>query len=378
MKDKLWTKKYLFSLLLVFSINMGYALLNSVMAIYGTVLASSSVIGGYMITVFTLAALFVRLFIKKLNEKYSNKTLLLIGVLLTMIASLGYCLTKNLFIFLIFRAIHGFGFGFSLTCAVAISNEYAPASRLSESVGFTSSANTLANAIGPSLALEILGKDYSNFISLFIFMFVISILAVIFSSFVKSNTKTKFNNSKSNYSGAFIITFVFFIATFSQGAINSFLTSYAKELGLGNIGLFFTLSAIVTFLSRFFSKKIQDFVGLKKLSFILSLIMALATLAISLVQTKIQLLVLAIPCGLASGLLFPIFNYRIIKAVGTDQIAFGTSLYYCGVDIGYGIGAMAWGTLAQFTNYYLVYIFAGGLIAIMAILDQFIYHRIHI
>lgn len=63
MEERLWTKKYLFSLLLVFGVNMGYALLNSVMAIYGSVLTSSSVVGGYMITVFTLSALFIRLFI---------------------------------------------------------------------------------------------------------------------------------------------------------------------------------------------------------------------------------------------------------------------------------------------------------------------------
>ena len=40
MEERLWTKKYLFSLLLVFGVNMGYALLNSVMAIYGSVLTS--------------------------------------------------------------------------------------------------------------------------------------------------------------------------------------------------------------------------------------------------------------------------------------------------------------------------------------------------
>ena len=82
MEERLWTKKYLFSLLLVFGVNMGYALLNSVMAIYGSVLTSSSVVGGYMITVFTLSALFIRLFIKKLNEKINNN-LLIIGLLLT-------------------------------------------------------------------------------------------------------------------------------------------------------------------------------------------------------------------------------------------------------------------------------------------------------
>ena len=102
MEERLWTKKYLFSLLLVFGVNMGYALLNSVMAIYGSVLTSSSVVGGYMITVFTLSALFIRLFIKKLNEKINNKNLLIIGFLLTIIAARGYCFSKNVYLFLLF------------------------------------------------------------------------------------------------------------------------------------------------------------------------------------------------------------------------------------------------------------------------------------
>lgn len=255
MKEKLWSKEYLFSLLLVFGVNMGYALLNSVMAIYGTVLTSSSVMGGYMITVFMISALFVRLFIKKLNEKFSNKVLLIFGLCLTVIASIGYCLANDIVTFLIFRMIHGFGFGISLTCATAISNEYVPSSRLSEGVGFTSSANTIANAIGPTIALEILGEKYTNFFTLFAVLLIISAVIFGLSLFVKSNTKAqKVNNEHQSYNGV-IIACVFFLATFCQGAVNSFLTSYTKELNFGNIGLFFTLMAIVTFISRFFQEK---------------------------------------------------------------------------------------------------------------------------
>ena len=252
MKEKLWTKEYLFSLLLVFGVNMGYALLNSVIAIYGTVLTSSSVMGGYMITVFTISALFVRLFIKKLNEKFSNKVLLIFGLCLTVIASIGYCLANDIVTFLIFRMIHGFGFGISLTCATAISNEYVPSSRLSEGVGFTSSANTIANAIGPTIALEILG---TNFFTLFAVLLIISAVILGLSLFVKSNTKAqKLNNEHQSYSGV-IIACLFFLATFCQGAVNSFLTSYTKELNFGNIG--YGLGAVVWgYVSQFFGYQV--------------------------------------------------------------------------------------------------------------------------
>ena len=353
MEERLWTKKYLFSLLLVFGVNMGYALLNSVMAIYGSVLTSSSVVGGYMITVFTLSALFIRLFIKKLNEKINNKNLLIIGLLLTIIAAIGYCFSKNVYLFLLFRIIHGLGFGISLTFATAISNEYVPASRLSEGVGFTSSATTIANLL-----------------------LVISLITFCFSFFIKSSTKSNVDKKeKQSYKGI-IICMVFFLATFSQGAVNNYLTSYTKDLGLGNIGLFFTITAVVTFISRFFSKRIQDFFGMRKLSFILTLVMAASVFMISLIKNETQLFLLAIPCGLATGLLFPIFNYRIIQTVDASQFAFATSIYYCGLDIGYGLSAIAWGYVVQYFGYHVIYVLAALLLIVMAMIDQIVYKKI--
>lgn len=376
MEEKLWTKKYLFSLLLVFGINMGYALLNSVMAIYGTQLTDSNVVGGYMITAFTLSALFVRLLIKKLNEKYSNKVLLVFGLSLTLIAAIGYCISKDVVLFLIFRIVHGLGFGISLTCATAISNECVPSSRINEGVGFTSSANTIANAIGPTIALAILGEAYTNFLSLFIILLIISVFVFILSMFVKNTTKaTKISNEKKSYQGI-IIAAIFFLATLSQSTVNNFLTSYTKQLNFGNIGFFFMIAAIITFASRFLSKKFQELFGLEKLSTTLTVLMAISLFTIPLIKNEIQLFLLAIPYGLSTGLLFPIFNYRIIQTVDSSQFAFATSIYYCGLDIGYGLGAIVWGNVIQYLGYRSIYILAASILIIMAILDRISYRKI--
>lgn len=179
MKEKLWTPRYIFALLLVFAVNMGYTLLNSVMAIYGKILSSSEVMGGLLISVFTLSALVARLFISKLNTRFSNKAILSAGLAITLIATVGYCTVKDISLFLICRGLHGVGFGLGLTCATAICNEYVPSSRLAEGVGFTSSANTLASAIGPTIALQILGEKYTGFLSLFLLLLGISVVAFV-------------------------------------------------------------------------------------------------------------------------------------------------------------------------------------------------------
>lgn len=376
MKEQLWSKKYLFSLLLVFGVNMGYALLNSVMTIYGVLLTDSNIIGGYLISVFTIAALIARLFIKKLNERFSNKQLLVAGLLITVIAATGYCLVKQIGLFLLCRALHGIGFGISLTCATAISNEYVPLSRLNEGVGFTASANTIANAIGPTLALEILGSNYDNFLALFIVLLIITTVSFVLSLLVKSNTlAAKQQAGKSSSFKGIIIAAIFFLAVFSQGAVNSFLAAYGQKLELGNIGLFFTIVALATLVSRFFSHKVLKILGMRKLSFILTIILALSVFSIAIIQSKLQLYLIAIPFGIATGILYPIYNFRIIQTVLPSQFAFAASIYYCSVDLGYGIGAIIWGYVVQYFNYQTIYFLAALVLIIMAFIDQFAFSK---
>lgn len=167
-----------------------------------------------------------------------------------------------------------------------------------------------------------------------------------------------------------IIACVFFLATFSQDAVNSYLTSYTKELGFGNVGLFFTITAVVTLISRFFSAELQKRIGLSKMSFALSLMLAASIFAIPYVRSMLQLFLLAVPYGLSVGLLFPIFNYRIIRTVDQSRFAFATSVYYCGLDIGYGVGAVIWGYVIQLADYRALFIIASIIVILMGILDQ--------
>ncbi len=115
---------------------------------------------------------------------------------------------------------------------------------------------------------------------------------------------------------------------------------------------------------------------MRKLSFILTLIMAASVFMISLIKNETQLFLLAIPCGLVTGLLFPIFNYRIIQTVDASQFAFATSIYYCRLDIGYGLSAIAWGYVVQYFGYHVIYVLAALLLMVMAMIDQIVYKKI--
>ena len=382
MKEKLWTGRYIHSLLLVFGVSFGVMLIHSVVAIYGTTIASSAVVGGYMITVFQIASMLTRFTVKPLSEKYTNKQLLLFGAALTIIASVGYCTTTSIPVFFIFRALHAFGFSLGLTCATAISTECIPQSRLSEGLGFTASATTLSSALGPMTSIAILGEGYTNWQSLFVTIAIVSAVTLAGSVVFKYTQKKRepvpnrevIDKTKSSYKGL-IVAAVFLFAGITQSAINGYLTSFAKEMNLGNISLYFTIMAVFTLGVRFFSVKIQEKVGMRNLLYISALIMGASVFALAFAKSAAMVIVLAIPFGIGIGLLFPIFNYRILRTVDVTQHAFGASIYYCSLDIAYGIGGFTWGYVAQGMGSSTVFVIAGSLILVMLVLDTIIYKK---
>ena len=382
MKEKLWTGRYIHSLLLVFGVNVGVMLLHSVVAVYGTTLAASTVVGGYMITAFQISATLTRFVVKPLSERYTNKQLLIFGVIMTIIAGAGYCMTTSIPLFLAFRAIHAFGFSLGLTCATAISTECIPHSRLSEGLGFTVSASTLGTAIGPMAAIEILGDGYTNWQSLFQSIVVVSAItlagSVLFQYTQKKKEAVKDGGvtakKKTSYKGL-IVAAVFMFAGITQSAINGYLTSFAKEMNLGNISLYFTIMAVFTLGARFFSVRIQEKIGMRMLIYLSALTMGLGVFAVAFAKSAVFVVLMAVPFGIGMGFLYPIFNYRILRTVDATQHAFGASMYYCAMDIAYGIGGFMWGYVAQGIGSHMVFVIAGSLILVMLALDTFIYKK---
>jgi len=382
MKEKLWTGRYIHSLLLVFGVNVGVMLLHSVVAVYGTTLAASTVVGGYMITAFQVSAMLTRFVVKPLSERYTNKQLLLFGVIMTIIAGIGYCTTTSIPVFLIFRALHAFGFSLGLTCATAISTECIPHTRLSEGLGFTASASTLGTAIGPMVAIEILGDGYTNWQSLFICIVIVSVITLIGSVIFKYTQRKRepgqqrevLDKKKTSYKGL-IVAGVFMFAGITQSAINGYLTSFAKEMNLGNISLYFTVMAVFTLGVRFVSVKVQEKIGMRMLVYISALSMGLGVFGVAFARSAAFVILMAVPFGIGMGFLYPIFNYRILRTVDVTQHAFGASMYYCAMDIAYGIGGFMWGYVAEAIGSNMVFIIGGSLILVMLVLDTFIYKK---
>ena len=374
--ESLWSKDYVIVMIASAGISFCNYFFFSTLPIYAQNLSGSAVYAGLVTGVYTLAAMLVRPFSGILSDKLGRTKLLILGAFICFIACALYSFASGLIILIAVRSLNGIGFGIHSTCAGAVAADVIPKSRMTEGLGYFGLYGTIAAAVAPGIALLIIGSgEMWKFQALFILAATVSFASMIFDCFITYERK---NENKLNR-GPFFEEQIshddehlpktwlgFEYAVFAPAAVvtllhvalssvTSFLTLFALERGLGNVGLFFTFNAAGLFLSRVFCGKVVDRRGTDIVVIPAILVLAICFALVPFVNSLIFLYIVSVPLGLAQGAVVPaiyalMFKRCSPKRRGTVSAAFSSS-----IDIGYGIGSIAFGFIAAGLNYYFVY-----------------------
>ncbi len=155
-----------------------------------------------------------------------------------------------------------------------------------------------------------------------------------------------------------------------------FLRSYAKEVGIANIGSFFLVYAVTAFTFRLLTRKLPEQIGVKTAATIGILLLATSLVMYLLVHNPWLLPIPAILGGIAHALIFP-------AIIGGGSIAFpkkyrgtGTNLMLVLVDSGGLIGQPLIGAMiagcrtVDLPPYTITFITMGLVLATIALLNQ--------
>lgn len=369
-KEKLWSKYFILALIITVGVNLTCNLLLSTISIYAKKITGVDSYAGIMTGAFTLAALFIRVFAGKLLDKLGRKKILILGVVITAFSTIGYIFSNGIILLVIFRVMQGFGFGISSTAIATIVTDVTPSARMLEGIGYSGVGITITTAIGPSMALHIVGRGYNEFNLLFITTFVVSIITILVALFLSYEKNIniqceKFKIIKSDTDSnriskeILIPALILFLAAVAESTILSFTALYGIELGFDNIGLFFTINALGILASRLFINQIVDKLGMNTVLSIGLIIFAFSIFGIAMVKTMYMLLVLGFLCGIMMGSLLPIINVMILNTVSQDKKGVANAIYYALLDGGYGIGSILWGRIIINYGYRAIYALAG-------------------
>lgn len=384
-RERLWTKDYIIIMMACFGTAVCNYFFFTALPLYAEKITGSNVYSGLMLTAYSAAALAARPFSGVLSDRYGRVRQLIIGALICAVACALYGMTTSVILLLAIRVINGLGFGMHSTCGGAVAADVVPKSRLAEGIGYFGLYGTLAGAFAPGIALGLVGRGaMSDYRLLFFISSGVCLMSMVFDCMITYERKGRKEEKEAAAAGqtpavvpaeqlpktflgfeyaVFLPAAVLILLFFASSSINTFLTLFAQQRAMGNIGLYYTVNAAGLFLSRILFGRLTDRRGADIVVIPGMVGIAVCTAAIPFAHSIAALCVIALPLGLASGAVYPSINSMMFKRSSPQRRGTASAAYFAAIDIGYSLGGFAFGFVADGFGYSAIYWIAAGLTA---------------
>ncbi|GJM73686.1 hypothetical protein HMSSN036_59020 [Paenibacillus macerans] len=275
---------------------------------------------GLVTGVFMFSAILIRPFTAKLAARIDKKYLLLIGMAICAGTTGAYYLSSGTAMILIFRIIHGLGFGLATTYFATLAAENIPKERRGEGMGYFGVGETVAVSVGPLIGMSVLVKY--DFHGLFFSGMFILLLALLMAAFVSRKPQVPDAAEHTEVPFKLIEKRVLFPALLimlvgvAAGSIMSFIALYAAEKGFTTVAWFFFIVAFASFAVRLVSGKIFDRLGPGFVLVPSAVFIGAGIWLLTLAGSDVMFLFSAVVYGLGFGAVFPAIQTWCINLVG--------------------------------------------------------------
>lgn len=358
-KEKLWNANYIKVMTTNFLLYFAFYLLTPLLPLYlsETFGATKDTIG-IVLSGYTVAALIVRPFCGYVVDSFSRKKVLMLCLSGFAVFFAGYIAAGTILMFAICRTLHGGPFGAvtvaNSTCAIDV----LPSSRRNEGIGLYGLSNNFAMAIAPSIGIY-LHNMVDSYMILFWIAFVVAISAVLIAWTIRLPEKDIICNKEKLSLDRFFLTRAWLLAIniamfgFCWGVLSNYLAIYSKEVLsiTGGTGTYFALLSMGLFSSRLQGRKALSQGKLTQNAAEGMLISLVGFTLFVAIPHPVAYYLSAILIGLGNGHLYPAFLNMFVHVARHDQRGTANSSILTGWDLGFGIGCLLGGIVAEHFGY---------------------------
>lgn len=358
-KEKLWNANYIKVMTTNFLLYFAFYLLTPLLPLYlsETFGATKDTIG-IVLSGYTVAALIVRPFCGYVVDSFSRKKVLMLCLSGFAVFFAGYIAAGTILMFAICRTLHGGPFGAvtvaNSTCAIDV----LPSSRRNEGIGLYGLSNNFAMAIAPSIGIY-LHNMIDSYMILFWIAFVVAISAVLIAWTIRLPEKDIIRNKEKLSLDRFFLTRAWLLAIniamfgFCWGVLSNYLAIYSKEVLsiTGGTGTYFALLSMGLFSSRLQGRKALSQGKLTQNAAEGMLISLVGFTLFVAIPHPVAYYLSAILIGLGNGHLYPAFLNMFVHVARHDQRGTANSSILTGWDLGFGIGCLLGGIVAEHFGY---------------------------
>ncbi|MFH0866882.1 MAG: MFS transporter [Bacteroidota bacterium] len=351
--QKIWTKDFILMCIVALFLSVAfYFLIPTLPGYLACLLKADNTDIGIILSIYTVSALLIRPVTGYAIDRYGRKMIYLISFFIFSLMFGGYAIAGTFVFFLLLRFAHGLMWGITTTTSSTIIVDIVPYQRRGEGLGYYGLAMTISMALGPFLAVIIVGKSM-NYDALFISSMLLGMAGVILAMFV-TYPGTHANKATPSFSIAslfekrsFVLSLNIFILMISYGGLISFITLYGKEIGVDYPGNFFISFAAGVLISRMTSGKIFDKYG-PSLIVPLGIILLIAGFPVlALVKTLIGYFLSAFILGMGVGIIFPTSQAITNNLVEKERRGVANSTLFTAYDLGIGTGMFVIGYISD-------------------------------
>ncbi len=375
-KVKLWNKNFIIIIVINFLVFLNHLMILSTFPFFISYLGYSDSISGTCATIFSLIAVISRPFVGWMLDNGKRRTILLIGIFGMALMPIGYLLVytiaASIVLAIILRMLHGFSLACSNTSTSTIATDIIPKQRFSEGMGMFGMATALATACAPAFGEALMNKGFNVlFLTAAIIMLVsLILLAALKTPKIQLDKKplSVKNLIDKNALPASAVALVFLL---TYGALENYILKFASESDDITIsgGMYFTLMAVVLFLTRVIIGKVADKKGEEIFVYTCNISMFAALLLLSFIPCNVTFIISSLLSGYAFGGLEPALQAMAVSIASPDKRGAANSTFLCAYDIGIGIGGGLAGVLIDLVSYNKMFM----IIAIANIVSVIIY-----
>ena len=347
---------------------LGHMSVNPLVASYTKYLNTTPEMTGFLTGMFFAISFLCHPFAGPAMTKLDKRKLLVIVYLLGAVANTGYALFHSVPAFMIFRFFSGGQYSLVGPLLMALAADHLPPERLAYGLGIYGIGGAIGNAVAPSIGDAVLklgtnlnGESF-GFTILFLFGTCMFILAVIPSSLVAPDAKTKeqvastgvwYKNIFTIHAIPMAIVLLMLMTTYSL--ITSYIFEFAKEQGIAGASIFYLVLAAALALSRPLSGRLTGKVGINKVVFPALAVFSLAMVIIGSSTSLALAIIGAVLAALGYGASQPSLQAMGLQTENALRRGVATNTMYMGIDMGLFSGPFLGGLIYAHSDYALMF-----------------------
>ena len=369
-KTTIWTRNFICVLftncLLVMSSNS----VNTMVSTYTTYLGAGPRLMGLLTGLFFAVALAMRPVAGPVTTRIDNRKLMMLVYAIGCFVNLGYAVFHSIPMFLIFRILNGVEYAFVGSLGMTIAADSLPKEKLSSGLGIYGVSGAIATSIAPQVAIWL--RDWGTalrdldlgYTFVFLFAAICLGLGVVASYLMNPDHKDKdviagtgkwYQTIISKY--AIFPAVLMLLMIISYSLFSAYMVPFGEEIGVKNVGIFFTVLSIGMLASRPISGSLSDKLGTKIIFIPAAILFALCFIVLGSAGSVWMIAVAALIAAVGYGAMNPIVQSLCMQTETRARRAVASNTLFVGMDVGFFVGPLIGGFIVDLANYRTVMYF---------------------